>query len=85
MVYPSLCTLKLTSEDESVCELLLRTSLNSVQNGATALHMASQEAYSDVARMLVDAKADVNIKNSVSESCCSDCVCILAKLKSIND
>ena len=72
MVYPSLWTLILTSEDESMCELLLlRTSLNSVQNGATALHMASQEAYSDVARMLVDAKADVNIKNSVSESCCS--------------
>ena len=55
------------------------SSLDSVQDGFTALHVASQEGHCEVVRMLLEAKADVNMKTNVSESCCSDGVCVLAE------
>ena len=58
-------------------------SLDSVQDGSTALLVAAQNGHCSVVRMLVEAKADVNIKNYVSESCSSDVVCVLAE-SSIN-
>ena len=47
-------------------------SLNSVQNGSTALLVAAQEGHCGIVRMLLEAKADVNMKNNVSESCSSN-------------
>ena len=47
-------------------------SLDSVQNGSTALIVVSQKGHCEVVRMLLEAKADVNIKTNVSESCSSD-------------
>ena len=44
----------------------------SVQDGFTALHAASSEGHCEVVRMLLEAKADVNMENNVSESCSSD-------------
>ena len=41
--------------------------------------MASQKGHCKVVRLLVEAKADVNIKDNVRESCFSDCVCALAE------
>ena len=55
------------------------SSLDSVQTGSTALIVASQEGHCEVVRMLLEAKADVNEKNNVSESCSSDGVCALAE------
>ena len=53
--------------------------LDSVQGGFTALLVASQEGHCEAVRMLLEAKADVNMKNNVSESCSSDGVCALAE------
>ena len=53
--------------------------LDSVQDGSTALLVAAQEGHCGIVRMLLEAKADVNIKNNVSESCSSDGVCALAE------
>ena len=50
-----------------------------VQDGFTALHAASSEGHCEVVRMLLEAKADVNMKTNVSESCSSDGVCALAE------
>ena len=50
-----------------------------VQDGATPLYAASQEGQCEVVRMLLEAKADVNMKDNVSESCSSDGVCALAE------
>ena len=47
-------------------------SLDSVQDGFTALLVAAQEGHCGVVRILLEAKADVNMKNSVSESCSSN-------------
>ena len=47
-------------------------SLDSVQDGFTALLVAAQEGHCGIVRMLLEAKADVNIKNNVSESCSSN-------------
>ena len=58
-------------------------SLDSVQDGFTALLAAAQEGHCGIVRMLLEAKADVNMKNNVSESCSSDSVCALAE-SSIN-
>ena len=58
-------------------------SLDSVQNGSTALFDAAERGHCSVVRMLLEAKADVNMKNNVSESCSSDGVCALAE-SSIN-
>ena len=55
------------------------SSLDSVQGGSTVLHVASQEGHCEVVRMLLEAKADVNMKANVSESCSSDGVCKLAE------
>ena len=54
-------------------------SLDSVQNGSTALFVAAEQGHSSVVRMLLEAKADVNMKDNVSESCSSDGVCTLAE------
>ena len=35
------------------------------QDGYTALHAASQEGYCEVVNMLLEAKADVNLKDNV--------------------
>ena len=44
------------------------SSLDSVQDGFTPLIMASQNGHWEVARMLLEAKADINMKNNVSKS-----------------
>ena len=62
-----------------LCVFTCSSSLDSVQDGTTALHAASQEGHCEVVRMLLEAKADVNMKNNVSESCSSDGVCALAE------
>ena len=51
------------------------SSLDTVQTGSTALYVAAQEGHFEIVRMLLEAKADVNIQNNVSESCSSDGVC----------
>ena len=60
-----------------VCVHLLIT--DSVQTGSNALYVASQEGHCEVVRMLLEAKADVNMKNNVSESYSSGGVCALAE------
>ena len=62
-----------------LCVFTCSSSLDSVQDGATALYMASQEGHCEVVRMLLEAKADVNMKDNVSESCSSDGVCALVE------
>ena len=62
-----------------LCVFTCSSSLDSVQTGFTALIVASQEGHCEVVRMLLEAKADVNMKNNVSESCSSDGVCALAE------
>ena len=61
-----------------MCVFTCSSSIDSVQTGSTALIVASQEGHCEVVRMLLEAKADVNMKNNVSESCSSDGVCALA-------
>ena len=58
-------------------------SLDSVQDGSTALVVAAQKGHFGIVRMLLEAKADVNMKDNVSESCSSDGVCALTE-SSIN-
>ncbi len=41
-------------------------SLVSVQDGWTALHMASQKGHCEVVRILLEAKANVHVKTNVS-------------------
>ena len=55
-----------------MCSITCSSSLDSVQDGFTALIVTSQEGHSEVVRMLLEAKADVNMKTNVSESCSSD-------------
>ena len=59
-------------------------SLDSVQDGGTALHKASEKGYCEIVKMLVEAKADVNLKTNVSESCSSEGSC-LARLSQITE
>ncbi len=42
--------------------------LDSVQDGTTALYMASKEGHCGVVRMLLEAKADVHNKTNVSHA-----------------
>ena len=56
------------------------SSLDSVQDGSTALHVATQEGHCGIVRMLLEAKADVNVQNNVSESCFNDGVCTYTQL-----
>ena len=51
------------------------SSLDTVQDGFTALHVAADKGHCETVRMLLEAKAGVNIQNNVSESCSSDGVC----------
>ena len=62
-----------------LCVFTWSFTLDSVQTVTTALHAASQEGHCEVVRMLLEAKADVNMKTNVSESCSSDGVCALAE------
>ena len=62
-----------------LCVFTCSSSLDSVQNGFTALIVANQEGHCEVVRMLLEAKADINMKNNVSERCSSDSVCALAE------
>ena len=62
-----------------LCVFTCSSSLDSVQDGFTALIVASQEGHCEVVRMLLEATADVKMKNNVSESCSSDGVCALAE------
>ena len=54
-----------------LCVFTCSSSLDSVQTGSTALIVASQEGHCEVVRMLLEAKADVNMKTNVSKSCSS--------------
>ncbi len=47
-----------------------------VQDGATALHIASQNGHCEVVRMLLKAKANVNMKTNVSHAAWW-CLCTL--------
>ncbi len=39
-----------------------------MQNGATALLIASQQGYCEVVKVLLEAKADINIQTNVSHA-----------------
>ena len=41
------------------------TSLDTVQDGFTALHVAAHKGHCGIVRMLLEAKADVNVQNNV--------------------
>ena len=56
------------------------SSLDTVQGGFTALHVAAQEGHCVIVRMLLEAKADVNDQDNVSKSCSSDGVCTYTQL-----
>ena len=56
------------------------SSLDTVQDGSTALHVAARKGHCEIVRMLLGAKADVNVQNTVSESCSSDSVCTYTQL-----
>ena len=55
-----------------LCVFTHSSSFDSEQDGSTALHLASAYGHCEVVRMLLEAKADVNMKDNVSESCSSD-------------
>ncbi len=50
--------------------------LDSVQDGSTALYMASQRGHCGAVRILLDAKADVHVKTNVSHAAWW-CLCTL--------
>ncbi len=56
--------------------LLVIINFGCVQNGWTALHMASKNGHCEVVRMLLMAGADVNMKTTVSHAAWW-CLCTL--------
>ncbi len=48
-----------------------------MQDGSTALYMASQQGHSEVVKMLLEAKANVRIKANVSGNAAWWCLCTL--------
>ena len=62
-----------------LCVFTYSSSTDFVQDGFTALLIAAQEGHCGIVRMLLEAKADVNMKNNVSQSCSSDGVFTLAE------
>ena len=66
-------TLYTDVDNELVC-ITCSSSPISVQTGATALYVASQEGHCEVVRMLLDAKADLNMRENVSERCLNNCI-----------
>ena len=51
---------------DGVCVHLLTLFLDSVQVGVTALMVAAQNGHCGVVRMLMEAKANINIMDNVS-------------------
>ena len=51
-----------------LCVSTCSSSLDSVQDGFTPLIMAGQNGHWEVATTLLEAKADINMKNNVSKS-----------------
>ena len=51
-------------------------SLDSVQDGSTALLVAAHKGHCGIVRMLLEAKANVNVKAKVSES---DSACVVTE------
>ena len=52
----------------------------SLQDGATALHVAAQEGRADVVRLLTEAQALLNIQRTVrSQTLCASCFDVIPK------
>ena len=64
----NMCMCKLV-DNELVSEVVVLCiySFDSKQDGSTALHVASQEGECEIVQILLEAKADVNVKDNVSE------------------
>ena len=65
-------TLYTDVDNELVCNTC-SPSLIFVQDGATALYLASQNGHCEVVGMLLDAKADPNRRENVSERYLNNC------------
>ena len=62
-----------------MCEVVLVCVHLLVQDGTTPLYVASAHGHCEVAKMLLEAEANVHMKDNVSESCSSDDVYAQAK------
>ncbi len=77
-----MCTVTLSDQAKVLVQysIVLYSLLAFIQNGCTALHIASRNGHFEVVIMLLKAKAAVNIKTSVSYVDCAHhvlCVCTL--------